>query len=185
MALINEDHSLAPLLDELAPRPHLGRAGATDPRRHMLRSAVTGDEIELVDLSHEATSLLPGDHVMLASDGIHTLDEARSLASSLPTGRTARSDRRGPRAQRREHARSLSGQLHRRRRPHRCTMMPVPDRRIGERPAGTIELGWPGRRSALAIAKLLPAHDPHPPGLLPKLPARNSDADAHPLCPRR
>ncbi len=77
LALVNEDHSLAPLLDELARAGRISAEEArTDSRRHMLRSAVTGDEIELVDLSHRPLALVPGDHVLLASDGIHTLQEA-------------------------------------------------------------------------------------------------------------
>lgn len=77
LALLNEDHSLAPLLDELARAGRISAEQArTDSRRHMLRSAVTGDEIELVDLSQNPLGLHAGDHIVLASDGIHTLDEA-------------------------------------------------------------------------------------------------------------
>lgn len=77
MALLNEDHSLAPLLDELARAGRISEEQArTDQRRHMLRSAVTGEDIELVDLSHKPLALLPGDHIVLASDGIHALEEA-------------------------------------------------------------------------------------------------------------
>ena len=48
----------------------------TDSRRHMLRSAVTGDDIELIDLSVRPLALDHGDCIILASDGIHTLDQA-------------------------------------------------------------------------------------------------------------
>lgn len=75
IALVNEDHSLAPALDELAASGQISfDAARSDPRRHMLRSAVTGDDLELVDLSRKALMLEPGDYVLLASDGIHTLD---------------------------------------------------------------------------------------------------------------
>lgn len=77
LALVNEDHSLAPLLDELARAGKITENEAqTDTRRHMLRSAVTGEEIELVDLAAKPLPLVAGDCVILASDGIHTIDEA-------------------------------------------------------------------------------------------------------------
>ena len=75
IALLNEDHSLAPELDRLAK---IGRITAeqakTDPRRHMLRSAVTGEELDLVDVSRKPLVLEAGDYVILASDGVQTLD---------------------------------------------------------------------------------------------------------------
>ncbi len=40
----------------------------------MLRSAVTGDELDLVDVSRRPLVLEEGDYVILASDGLHTLD---------------------------------------------------------------------------------------------------------------
>ena len=93
LALINEDHSLAPLLDELARNGRIPAEQArTDHRRHMLRSAVTGDEIELVDLAVKPLALLPGDHVVIASDGIHTLDEteiSRTIAAYATDGPAA------------------------------------------------------------------------------------------------
>lgn len=77
LALLNEDHSLAPLLDELARAGRITVEQArTDQRRHMLRSAVTGEEIELVDVAQRPLALDAGDHIVLASDGIHTLDDA-------------------------------------------------------------------------------------------------------------
>ncbi len=75
IAHLNEDHSLAPELDRLAA---LGRMtvdqAKADPRRHMLRSAVTGEELDLVDVSRRPLVLEEGDYVILASDGLHTLE---------------------------------------------------------------------------------------------------------------
>lgn len=74
IVLLNEDHSLAPEIDKLAVAGRISWAAAkADPRRHFLRSALTGTEIELVDRSHRPLALQPGDVVILASDGIHTI----------------------------------------------------------------------------------------------------------------
>ena len=73
---LNEDHSLAPELDRLAAEGRISRDRARlDPRRHVLRSALMGSEIELVDASEVPQPLQPGDVVVLASDGIHTIPE--------------------------------------------------------------------------------------------------------------
>lgn len=75
VAVLNEDHSLAPELDKLVTAGKLTEDEARrDPRRHMLRSAITGDEIDMVDLSRLPLALEPGDYVVLASDGIATLE---------------------------------------------------------------------------------------------------------------
>ena len=61
IALLNEDHSLAPELDRLAAQGKITHEQAkTDPRRHMLRSAVTGDELDLVDVSRRPLVLEDG-----------------------------------------------------------------------------------------------------------------------------
>lgn len=75
LALLNEDHSLAPELDRMVAEGKLTAAEARrDPRRHMLRSAVTGDEIDLLDVSRQPLALERGDYIVLASDGIATLE---------------------------------------------------------------------------------------------------------------
>jgi len=75
IALLNEDHSLAPELDRMAAAGHISLEEARrDPRRHMLRSAVTGDEIDLVDLSRKPLLIEPDDYIILASDGLQTLE---------------------------------------------------------------------------------------------------------------
>ena len=75
IALLNEDHSLAPDLDRLAAAGKItAQEAKRDPRRHMLRSAVTGEEIDLVDISRRPLVLEPGDYVILASDGLQSLD---------------------------------------------------------------------------------------------------------------
>jgi protein phosphatase len=73
---LNEDHSLAPEIDKLAATGRMTWEDAkADPRRHFLRSALTGADMDLIDRSHRPLALEPGDVVILASDGIHTLSE--------------------------------------------------------------------------------------------------------------
>lgn len=75
IAMLNEDHSLAPELDRLAATGAISEDDAKrDPRRHMLRSAVTGDDIDLVDVSRRPLKIEPGDYIILASDGLQTLE---------------------------------------------------------------------------------------------------------------
>jgi PPM family protein phosphatase len=75
VAVLNEDHSLAPELDRLVSEGKLTADEARrDTRRHMLRSAVTGDEIDMIDLPNAPVRLEAGDFVVLASDGIATLE---------------------------------------------------------------------------------------------------------------
>lgn len=83
IVVLNEDHSLAPEIDKLAVAGKISwEAAMSDPRRHFLRSALTGGEIELVDCSMRPLPLAPGDIVIMASDGIHTLhhDDIREIA---------------------------------------------------------------------------------------------------------
>lgn len=93
---LNEDHSLAPLLDKLAEEGKITAEEArNDARRHYLRSAVTGDELDLVDASERALVLQAGDIVLLASDGLLTLaddDIRRVLAAYKDDGIAAVAD---------------------------------------------------------------------------------------------
>ncbi len=80
IVLLNEDHSLAPEIDKLAEAGKISwDAARSDPRRHFLRSALTGTEIDLVDRSRRPLALQPDDVVVLASDGIHTLGHPEIL----------------------------------------------------------------------------------------------------------
>ena len=77
IARLNEDHSLAPEIDRMAEMGRLTWEEAkAHPRRHFLRSALTGTEIDMVDWSQETLVLEAGDAVIVASDGIHTIEEA-------------------------------------------------------------------------------------------------------------
>ena len=99
IVLLNEDHSLAPEIDKLAAAGKISWEDAqADPRRHFLRSALTGTDIELIDRSHRPLVLEPGDVVIMASDGIHTLEPGEILrvvdreCRERPRGRRRRAD---------------------------------------------------------------------------------------------
>lgn len=72
---LNEDHSMRPVLADLVKE---GRLSAADADRHhnrnALRSAVTGDTLSLIDQPGRVMPLYPGDQIVLASDGLDTLD---------------------------------------------------------------------------------------------------------------
>ena len=73
---LNQDHSMAPMLDELVSRGQLTSFEARHhPQRHALRSALTGYEIDMSDVPAAPVTLLIGDWVVLASDGLDTLSE--------------------------------------------------------------------------------------------------------------
>ncbi len=72
---LNEDHSLGSYLDEQARRNEISYEEARGNRhRNALRSALTGSKIDLIDLRGEPLQLMAGDWVVLASDGIASLD---------------------------------------------------------------------------------------------------------------
>lgn len=80
IVLLNEDHSLAPEIDKLAAAGKISwQSARSDPRRHFLRSALTGTEIDLIDRSQRPLALEPDDVIVLASDGIQTLEQAQIL----------------------------------------------------------------------------------------------------------
>ena len=85
----NEDHSYGGYLDRLRaeglePEPEQGLS------RHMLMSAVTGEEIAEIDCPEAGAQLLPEDRLILATDGIDTLGPER--ISSISAGATSPRD---------------------------------------------------------------------------------------------
>lgn len=74
---LNEDHSMRPLLLQLAEVGEMSREEALNhPVANQLRSVVHGNDLPLVDMAAEGCPLAAGDVVLLASDGIETLSEA-------------------------------------------------------------------------------------------------------------
>jgi len=72
---LNADHSLGAYLDDQARHKKISSAEAqANPYRNALRSALTGKTIEIVDLQAEPYPLAAGDWLILASDGIGTLE---------------------------------------------------------------------------------------------------------------
>lgn len=75
---LNADHSLAPLLDERARNGELTEEEAmVHPDRHVLQSACMGLPLTLVDARMDPFPLQSGDIIIVASDGIFTLDHAQ------------------------------------------------------------------------------------------------------------
>ena len=82
LSQINEDHSMMPLLRQLVDEGKIYTYElATHPHRNVLRSAMGGDEIELVDSPSAGVPLESGDIIIVASDGIQTLNENYILTS--------------------------------------------------------------------------------------------------------
>ncbi|MEN8722539.1 MAG: protein phosphatase 2C domain-containing protein [Alphaproteobacteria bacterium] len=75
---INDDHSMAPVLAQFVKEGRMTAEEASkDPRRNALRSAVVGEELTLIDLPHDPLPIHKGDVLVLASDGLQTLPNAK------------------------------------------------------------------------------------------------------------
>ncbi len=73
---LNADHSMAPVLANLVAVGRMTEEeAATDPKRHALRSAVMGDEIHMIDVSSQPVAIRESDRLLLASDGLMTLED--------------------------------------------------------------------------------------------------------------
>ena len=79
---LNEDHSFRPMLHDMVETGELAPADlARHPLRNLLRAALTGDEIELIDQPAQPFALKAGDLILAATDGIQTLkDDAIAAA---------------------------------------------------------------------------------------------------------
>lgn len=73
---LNQDHAYRSVLIQQVSQGAMSAAeAACHPDRNALMSAVTGAELELVDLPRQAYPLRDDDQILLASDGMLTLEE--------------------------------------------------------------------------------------------------------------
>lgn len=82
---LNDDHSLGALLDKQARSNLITREEAlSSPNRRSLRSALTGGVIHQIDVQTSPQPLIPGDWVLVASDGLETLsgDEIATIIAA-------------------------------------------------------------------------------------------------------
>ncbi len=78
---INQDHSMAPLIQESLRAGKITRQEAeTYPNKNALRSALMGSEIPLIDSPEAPLKLCAGDILVIASDGLLTLSENEIVA---------------------------------------------------------------------------------------------------------
>jgi PPM family protein phosphatase len=83
---MNADHSLAPILDERVRTGELTpEEAAHHPDRHILQSACLGQPLTIVDAQMDPFELKSGDIMIVASDGILTL-ELKHLEQMLTFG---------------------------------------------------------------------------------------------------
>ncbi|MEX3015939.1 protein phosphatase 2C domain-containing protein [Gymnodinialimonas hymeniacidonis] len=74
---LNEDHSMAPIIDQMAKSGELTEEEAANhPDRNALTSVLMGRSVKSMDVPKTATVLDPGDVLIQASDGLQYLDEA-------------------------------------------------------------------------------------------------------------
>jgi protein phosphatase len=83
---LNADHSFRPMLRNMMETGELTPADvAKHPFRNLLRAALNGEEIELIDQPGEPVALRDGDLIIAASDGVQTLnDEDIAVALANP-----------------------------------------------------------------------------------------------------
>lgn len=71
---LNADHSMAPVFEEMVQTGRMNAEEAvTDSKRHMLRSAIYGEEVKLIDQSSQPFPVYKDDLLILASNGLQTL----------------------------------------------------------------------------------------------------------------
>lgn len=81
---LNADHSLRDVYMQYVREGSMSFADAV-MRGHALRSAVTGGELELVDISATPYPLIPGDRILLTTDGTDDLLYVAALPEAVKT----------------------------------------------------------------------------------------------------
>lgn len=78
---LNQDHAFRSVLAEQVKAGEISaEEAAAHPDRNCLISAVTGEDLEQVDLPRQPVALKPKDQILLASDGLLTLTEPEIAA---------------------------------------------------------------------------------------------------------
>ena len=72
---LNADHSMRPVLEGLVRTGRMAADEVDEGSFHQLRSALTGEELSLVDEGADPVRLEIGDRIVLASDGLETLPD--------------------------------------------------------------------------------------------------------------
>lgn len=90
---INEDHSMAPQIDQLVEAGMLdAEAAKNHPDRNALTSVLTGDPVDRIDCPNDAFELKNGDVLIAASDGLQFLENdtiARTISANRADGSAA------------------------------------------------------------------------------------------------
>ena len=75
---LNEDHSMKPVLDRLIAAGEMSLTPEEyDSKKNMLRSAITGSSVELVDHQWQALGIADYRYLVIASDGVDVLESER------------------------------------------------------------------------------------------------------------
>ncbi|MEM9342576.1 MAG: protein phosphatase 2C domain-containing protein [Pseudomonadota bacterium] len=90
---INEDHSMAPQIDQMVEAGMLDEQAAKNhPDRNALTSVLTGDAVDRIDCPTEPLELKNGDFIIAASDGLQFLENdaiARTISGNRSDGSAA------------------------------------------------------------------------------------------------
>jgi serine/threonine protein phosphatase PrpC len=78
---LNADHSMAPVIEESLRQGRITKEEASShPSRNVLRSALTGESLAMIDTPNAPRPLCKGDVVILASDGLLSLSQSEIAA---------------------------------------------------------------------------------------------------------
>ena len=88
MDRLNADHSMRPVLEDMALLGRITPEEVETGAANQLRSAVTGEDLTLIDAGSAPVQLRAGDRILLASDGLETLSKEEILRLS-GAGRTS------------------------------------------------------------------------------------------------
>jgi len=90
---LNQDHSMAPQIDMMVKVGAMTEeVGRNHPDRNTLTSAIAGIDIDKIDCPDDATTVLPGDIIVVASDGLQFLSNDE-IAQILTENKSKRSSK--------------------------------------------------------------------------------------------